>query len=332
MDDGSGHIRNVSVYALQRGAAGTTSTSDDCAIDAQPTRIEFNIPTTLFRKKSFYLDDRQVSAYMDDASAWVKKGTGLGDFPGFMQEFWDILVAQGNSLIADINSDLLTVQAASFGVNVNLASPTNAMQTINFNKNATVKDYMSGMTKVENDAMMNEFLIMNGTIVGAGMFNAIMLDQRRNAVGLGQNGINDGKLALPNYFFDPIAGSKWGDPDAFAVFDEDAVQLLEINRYKGSFGGDKGISWFGTISLPLVDSLGDSSVSGIEFDVQIKYIDCPTSLVINGASTTVNRGWQVILSKAFHQVNVPANSYTAGDRLYGNNGTLLYKATNASVS
>ena len=330
VDDGTGHIRNVSCYALQRSAAGTTSTSDDCLIDEQPTRIEFTVPTTLFRKKSFYLDDRQLAAYMSDASEIVKANGQMDDFPGFTMELWDLMITRANALIADINKDLLGIQAAAFGVNKQ--SGTNAIRTINFNRNATVKDYSSGLTLLEDDAMQNEFMIDEATIVYGGLMNRIMVDLNRNAISSGLNGINDAKLAIPNHFFDPYCGSIWGDADAFAVFDADSVQLLEINRYKGAMAGDRGISWFGTIFLPLKDSLGNDQISGTEFDIQIKYIDCPTTVEIGGTPTAVNRGWQVTLSKCYHQINVPSNSYTAADPLYGNNGTLLYKATNTSVS
>jgi len=62
----------------------------------------------------------------------------------------------------------------------------------------------------------------------------------------------------------------------------------------------------------------------------MKYIDCPTVVDVNGVPTTVNRGWQVILSKEFALWVQPAstNEYAAGDELYQTNGTLLYEISN----
>ena len=66
------------------------------------------------------------------------------------------------------------------------------------------------------------------------------------------------------------------------------------------------------------------------FDLQLKYIDCPTTVTVNGVNTTVNRGWEVIISKEFALWVQPTDAYAASDELAGSNGTLKYFVTNAA--
>jgi hypothetical protein len=72
----------------------------------------------------------------------------------------------------------------------------------------------------------------------------------------------------------------------------------------------------------------EGCLNDLQLDMQLKYIDCPTTIDLNGVPTAVGRGWQVILSKYFQLFTMPANLYAAGDELAGTNGTLRYVATN----
>jgi hypothetical protein len=67
-------------------------------------------------------------------------------------------------------------------------------------------------------------------------------------------------------------------------------------------------------------------------DVQMKYIDCPTEITVGeGQPQTVNRGWQIILSKEYAMWVQPTDAYQASDPLEGTNGTLLYYIDNNCV-
>jgi len=64
------------------------------------------------------------------------------------------------------------------------------------------------------------------------------------------------------------------------------------------------------------------------FDVQMKYIDCPTSVDVQDSAVVVNRGWQVIISKDYSLWVQPTDAYAATDPLDDTNGTLRYVLTN----
>ena len=65
-----------------------------------------------------------------------------------------------------------------------------------------------------------------------------------------------------------------------------------------------------------------------EFDVQLRYIDCPTEIDVAGEPQTVGRGWQVIVSKNVGLWVQPTTAYASGDELEGTNGTLKYFFSN----
>jgi hypothetical protein len=64
--------------------------------------------------------------------------------------------------------------------------------------------------------------------------------------------------------------------------------------------------------------------------MQLKYIDCPTTIDVGGAPQTVDRGWQVILSKYYTLWTQPDNAFDSGDPLEGTNGTLKYFVSNTN--
>lgn len=322
VDDGSGHIKEVRIKARTRLPKGQTSTTDSCDIDARPAYTEQTISATMYRKLAVFLDDDTIAHYETDASKMMT-GTGFKGITPFMQEQYDMLLEQLNGLMSDINDDLLTKQVTNFGVNQTNGFAT--AKTINFPLATTANPLAQGMTMAMADARANEFSLNDAVVVGNGLIDNYYL--QIPAKGLAQNGLNTNQLALPNFYQDYDSASAWG-ADQFGIFQKNAVQFVDINRYVGSFSGQKGQSWFGTWTVPVVDSHGN--VFPFTFDIQMKYIDCPTEVVIGGYGdpVTVNRGWVLIISKSFDQFNIPSTAYAAADRLTGNNGTLRYTATN----
>jgi hypothetical protein len=89
----------------------------------------------------------------------------------------------------------------------------------------------------------------------------------------------------------------------------------------------------GTLTLPVVDSSGDNQLSAYEFDFQLKYNDCPQTVTTDvygysGSSHAIGRGWILTLMSSYDIYLQPSSVWGAGDRMAGNNGTLLYTATN----
>lgn len=327
IDDKSGYKRDVVVRLMQRSIKGKSITEDNCSVQTRGAYTDVNIGPPMFRALGIVFDDDEIASFERDAAASIMVGKPM---TGMVQEMWDILMNQANGLIGDINDDLLGFQVLNYGVNKTTNS--NAAKTINFELDGTINNLNSGMTQVMADAYENEMRLQGSAIVGSGLILNYMLQQQ--AKGLNLNGVDTSKLFIPNLYFDPAAAQKWGE-NQFGLFEKDAVQFVNINRFRGHRAGTKGGDYFFTLRLPVTDSMGKASFQGFEFDAQMTYRTCPSEVQIGPASednppVRLERGWNLILQATYGQVNIPSNAYQVGDRLYGNNGTYRFVATNES--
>jgi hypothetical protein len=327
-DDGSGYMRDVKIRYRTRGVPGKTVTDDDCSVQVKPVYAETSVPATSFRALGLAFEDDQIATFERDALAQVSAGTP--QMTGIMKDIWEGITEQLNGFFADINNDLLAAQVANFGVNI--VPGNNAARTVNFELSTANNTLDAGMTRVMADAMANEMKLNGSTIVGSGLVNNYYLQQV--AKGNAQNGVNTSQLALPSFYFDPYAQTAWG-ANQFGLFEKDAVQFVNTCRFRGAKAGLKGGDFFMTLKFPITDSLGQGSLGDFEFDVQLTYRTCPGEVQIGTFEAGVNepvllqRGWNIILMSSYQSVNIPAASYAATDRLFGNNGTYRYTATNA---
>lgn len=327
VDDGTGHIKEVKVKYRPRVRSGATITVDDCSIQARPAYSEATVGTTLFRKYSYFLDDDTIARYSADASRQVMKVGSiayLNQITPFMQEQWDLLMEAANAVLGDIDKDLLTKQASNFGKNQ--TTGLTSTKSMNFPLNATNNDLTAGMSGLLADARANEIDLSKCAFVGSGLIDNYILQQAAKTAA--QNGLNTALQAMPNFYQDYYAASQWG-ANQFGIFEKDAVQLIDVNRYVGFKGGIRpGGSWFGNMPLPIYDSQGNMIM--MNFDIQMKYIDCPESVAIGDEYVSnVGRGWQIIVSKSFDLFVQPSDMYSSQDRLTGVNGTLRYTASNS---
>lgn len=327
IDDGSGHIKDLKIKYRTRLPKGKSQDTDNCDIDARPAYAEQTIESTMFRKYAIMLEDETIAKYENEASRLLAPdGTSLKGVTPLMSELWEVIMETINGLLGDINDDLVTKQVTNFGVNQTNGLAT--AKTVNFALSTATNPLTAGMTMLMADARANEFNLNNCVIVGSGLIDNYYIQQLAKAVGAGDNGINQSQLALPKFYHDFECASGWGT-NQFGIFEKNAVQLIDINRYTGFKAGNKGSDFFGTLTVPVLDAQGN--MMPFTFDIQLTYIKCPTELVIGGYGDpqTVNRGWALIISKSFDSFNIPSDAYHADDRLYGNNGTLRYVATNA---
>ncbi|MEO9145085.1 MAG: hypothetical protein ABI237_05960 [Ginsengibacter sp.] len=326
IDDGSGYIRDVKIRYMQRSVLGQSVTTDNCSVQTRSAYLESSVPATMFRALGIAFDNDQISKFQQDALQIVQRGTPPTPM---MQEVWDAIINQANGFFGDINNDLLTMQSTNFGKNATTGS--NTAKAINFALNATNNDLTQGMTQVLADAMINESKMAGSSIVGSGLILNYSLQQQ--AKGFDQAGVNTKLLQLPNYLYDPYSSPTWG-ANNFGLFQKDAVQLINICRFRGAKAGLLGGDYFFTLKLPIMDSVGQGSYQNFEFDVQLTYRNCVEEVQIGTYDADTNppvqlaRGWNIILMSSYAQVNIPADSYQTADRLFGNNGTYLYHATN----
>ena len=317
-DDGSGHIKNVTYKYRPRVTPSQTSDSDDCSIEVLPAYSEGTIARTLFRKFSFMITDEQIARYCNEASRTVMIGRPA---TSFMAEHMDYLMHSLNGMVGAMDQALLSAMASEFGTNV-VTGNANA-QTVNIDQDADVNDLTTGFTKLLADAAENE-LCGNLNIVGSGLMNNFMLQQAVTSAAA--NGIDTSKFTGYNWYHDIYAGSAWG-ANQVGVFESGSAFLVDINRFTGFRAGQKGTSFF--FSMPVPVECCNGLYRMLNLDVQLKYHDCPSELSVDGyeSAITVDRGWQMIVSKSFDLFVPPAN-YAATDRLTGVNGTLRYAITN----
>ncbi len=326
-DDGSGYIRDVKIRYMQRSVGGKSTTVDDCLPDIRTALLSMDVPATSFRKLGMAFEDDLIARFEKDALAMMNVGTPSTPI---MKEVWDAIISVANGLFIDINNDLLTYQAAQFGVNI--ATGVNTAKTVNFALNGTNNNLNAGMTSVMADAMTNEMSLAGSSVVGSGLILNYMLQQPAKSAD--QAGLDTSRLLRPDWKYDPYAQAAWG-VDNFALFENNAVQFVNICRFRGAKAGTRGRSYFFTLRLPIEDSIGQGNYREFEFDVQLIYRDCPEDVQIGAFNATTNpptalgRGWNVILMSSYQQVNIPTDAYASTDRLYGNNGTYLFHATNS---
>ncbi len=326
-DDGSGYVRDIKIRYRNRGIPGQTITEDNCSIQVRPAYLEHVVPATQYRALGIVFEDDQIATFERDAMAQQSAGTPT--MTGIMKDIFEAIIEQANGLFADINNDLLAIQVANFGKNV--VPGNNAAKAINFALSTATNPLNAGMTEVMSDAMANEVRLAGATIVGSGLINNYYLQQV--AKSHDQSGLNTSQLALPKFYYDPYAQAAWG-ANQFSLLEKDAVQFVNVCRFRGPKAGLKGGDFFMTLRLPVVDSLGQGTMSGFEFDVQLTYRTCPGEVQIGAPGegnppVQLGRGWNIILSSSYQIVHIPSDSYAAGDRLNLVNGTFRYSATNA---
>lgn len=320
--DGSGHIRDVKIKYRPRVPIGLSATADDCTIQASPVYKEMSIPALSFRKYGIFLSYDTIARYEQEASQTVRLGRPAPP-QGILMEVYNAIIEAANGLLGDIDGDLLTLQAAAFGKNQTTGAVT--AKTINFPLSTATNPLTQGLTMLATDVMQNEIKPLNYTIVGDGLINAAYIQMAYNTQNTTQQNY---PTSIPKFFWDPYATAKFG-ANQFGVFEKNAVQLVNVNKFDGFVGGDKMSTFLFTLQLPLIDSLGGTELQGFKFDAQLRHIDCPSEVEIGGVATTVDRGWVLDLMANYTQVNIASDAYEATDRLTGVNGTLRYTATNA---
>ena len=319
------HRKTLTVAYRQRPTLSHVQDTDDCDINRIPTKAEWTLPNLLHKQTTFYISDSEIQQYCDEASRTVMVGLPA---TAMMQEHFSLFVEHANILLKAINDELVAEMSTQFGKNVTTNSEF--AKAINIARNGQTVNLTDGIIEMMNDLRENE-ICDDPCMVGGGLMASY--DMIRMAQGLSQSGIDASRLPIPSFWYDKETQNVWGT-DSVGVFAKGSVKFLSYNKYLGAFAGSKGSSIFFTAPFPVNEFTGCvdmlQCLRDLRLDVQMKYIDCPTVVDVNGVPTTVNRGWQVILSKEFQLWVQPntTNEYAAGDPLYQTNGTLLYEISN----
>ena len=321
-DNATGHTRTLTVKYRERPLSSQIQDSEDCEVDVVPVWKEWSLPGLSYREFSFFLEDTEIQKYCSEASGTVSAGRPASQF---MTEHFDYFVTAANAILKSINSALVTAMATKFGTNVTINSADG--KVINISKDADEFALDDGLIAILQDLRENE-ICEDLAIVGGGLYSNF--DLSRIARCCNAAGFDMGRLSVPTFYFDKETQPIWGQ-NSIGVFSQGSAKMLNRNRYVGAFAGQKGNSFFFTMPLPVSEYCClDSNLSNLVFDVQMRYLDCPQTITIDGSPTAVGRGWQVIVSKYFGLWTVPDDAYQSGDDLEGTNGTLKYFIQNES--
>jgi hypothetical protein len=315
----SGQIREAKVKYLQRRTDDDVSDTDECGTTFIHKYLEQSIEAPRFAQAGFFIDLPTLKRYEDAAMQLVQ--TGNPNVP-VLQEVWTQIMHTVNAVLSKIDAALIS--DVTFGVNVTTGN--NSPKTLNINKLGNMYDLTNGLLELANDYQENEF---SGTaiIVGNGLFNRFA--NARAATGVNAGGINVASVFDYKWYFDIKTTSGWG-ANQIGVFAPGTIGLVDFDNYM-TFPRDRfGTSQFTILPLPLETSTGE--VVTMNFNVQIKEVDCPsTQLDTPYGTTAAGRGMEVYISKNFGLWQLPTDAYAAGDRLAGVNGALNYDVTNDCV-
>lgn len=320
-----GHTRPMTVKYRQRALASQVQTEDDCDVNKIPAYAEWTVPSVSHLQHSQFLDDATIQQYCIDAS--MTRTTGAPPTQ-VMMEVYSLIKDSAQAVLKKMNQTLVTSMATQFGENTTTGST--AAKVINISSNTDNLNLSNGIVDMLRDLQENE-ICGDPCIVGGGLFAAFNIAQV--AACCSQAGFDMSRIGLPRFFFDKDTQSIWG-ANNIGVLAPGSVKLLSRNKYQGAFAGQRGTSFFTTFALP-INEFGcnvDECLRDLIFDLQLKYIDCPTVVTVNGVNTTVNRGWQLIVSKEFALWVQPTTGYASGDPLQDTNGTLRYQISNTSYT
>lgn len=319
-DESNGSYRPLTVKYTVRPTVANVSSSDDCNIDRIPGYLEWIVPGLGFKKSSFYISDAVMQQYCTDALATQSVGNPSTTV---MREIYDRIIENANVILRAINQDLVTQMATQFGKNIVTGQSHGKVLNVS---SSTGLFLDNGIIDLMRDIQENE-ICGEPCLIGGGLWAA--WDKAQALACCNSAGIDTSGAGTPKLFFDKDTQQIWG-PNTAAMLAPGSVKFIGRNAYAGPFAGQRGNSFFTTLPMP-VDEFGcnlDDCLRDLVFDMQLRYIDCPTSVLVNGQSQTVNRGWEVIVSKRYALWVQPPNAYDPTDPLYDTNGTLLYYLTN----
>lgn len=322
LDNSAGHRKTARVKYLQRLTQDFTDTSKSCTQTNMLPYQENTVDLSSTRQIAIYIEDETIARYNDEASRSVRLGLPATDF---MNEFMEQIMASTNAILDGVSTDLLTTMSTSFGVNRRTGS-ANA-STININSNMDTNVLNDGFTQILSDYAQN---LEKGKmqIVGNGLFHNWVLQNKMGVAGVNGSGIDTRIQGNGfDFYYDLGTVNAWG-ADQIGVFAPDSVGIVEYLEYTGFKAGNKGVSEFGTMALPMSGADGDNVP--VLFDWQLKYYDCADTLTdaYYGSNLSVEKGYNLIISKQSGLYTIPDNAYRGTDVLTGNRGSYRYAITN----
>ena len=322
LNDGfaNGHKRNLSVWYRERFSDSIISdTMPACDTGNNLPRKEFTLPALQTSAASLYFSVDDIRNYCADASAPTQIGRKT-----IMRDMYDQITNAMFRVLEDIDRKLVASMSTQFGTNIVTGSDAETVITYD-----PAKAFADVIKKLILDQQENEFCA-DACIVGNGGITTLDFEAAIAAV-TSAAGINMQALygLLPRVFRDNNTRTAWG-ANQFGVFEKGSLALLNYPQYVNNFDQKLANTDYFQAMLPVDEIIcPQDCLDTMQFDISVREIDCPTTMTINGAQTTVDRGYQVVISKQY-QLFVKPDLYAAGDSLSGTNGTLRYELEEAA--
>jgi hypothetical protein len=218
--------------------------------------------------------------------------------------------------------------ATQFGLN---KGSNSSLTFLNINQNGDTLNLQNGVVQLLRDIQENE-ICGDLCVVGGGIWSGY--DMSLAAQCCNAAGMDLSRIGIPRFFFDKNTQTTWGT-NQIGVFAPGSVKFLSRLKYeKEAFSGQQGTSFFTTMRFPVneFNNCNVECLNDLTFDVQFKFIDCPTTVTVNGANQTQGPGWQVIIGIDYALYVQPTNLYNASDPLALTNGTWKYVVGNSTYS
>ncbi len=324
LNNAAGHRESVQIKYLQRYTEDYAGTDESavCNNTLFDPYKEATADVDSFAFIPLHIDDETIARYEDEASAFVTQGTPPGPF---MNEMMERMMVAANAILSKVRTQLLTKLVANIGIN--RATGSNATKSINIPLNVTNNPLASGATEILTDYSIN--LLSGNPIVladPAGLWSKFNKQQYAKSPNFA--GLNTVLEASRFMSFEDAKVSSLLAINDILVIEPNSVQIVEYMVYTAYKSGWKpGASMFGTIPLPV--QVNDRVVP-VEFDYQLRYSDCATTLTDQyyGTPIAIQRGYTLILSKKTGLFQIPSDAYRAIDPNVGVNGVLRYSITN----
>lgn len=280
----TGQKRDLEVLYVQRPTVYSYSEITDCASDTEPEPLTQTVTVSKFirSQKMQFTEDKIRGLCMGQdqyVAMWIQN--------------------QINNLITGLDKAALAELEANIGQYYNSASTSanyclinNTGNTPNYYGEAS---FMQAYTEIGGSGMP--------LLIGAGKTD---LYRRMTQIGCcNEGGIDLSRAGAFAFFYDVNLAGVTGSADNFYILAPSAVQFLHWNRNRGIYQKETP-SFVHTV---IVDP-----VTGISFDLNMKYDDC-------------DRNWVVWLETYWDMFFVPTDAFAVGDPMEGVNGTLKGVAT-----
>jgi hypothetical protein len=321
LNTAGGHKKTAQIRYKQRWTKAHTDTAKSCDPTNVGSRRETSVELSSIRQFAIHIEDEDIAKYEEEASKSIALGRPA---TGIMNEMMEEVILAASAILDGVNDDLSTIGVSNIGRNRRVGSA--ASQTINLELDATQNVLTDGMTQILADYKNNGGMGVP-KVWGSGLMYNFLLQQASKSAD--QSGFDTSVMARGvNFFHDLSAGSILGS-NQIVVYEPNAIQMVEYLEYTGFKAGAKpGASFFGVLTLPMVSN---GEILPVDFDFQLKYNDCQTTLTdaYYGTELVLEKGYNLIISKQAGLFTIPDDAYRINDELYGNRGSLRYTLTNS---